>query len=75
MNCDIIVAFSRAGMIPELRWALYANGLPDPVRRLRQAPLNRQSSSPFHGTGELLLLFVLTQFPWENRFTLFPELL
>ncbi|UVK50754.1 hypothetical protein DBIPINDM_003938 [Mesorhizobium sp. AR02] len=38
------------------------------------AAQSHKSSSPFHGTGELLLLFVLTQFPRENRFTLFPEL-
>jgi hypothetical protein len=33
------------------------------------------SSSPFRGNGELLQLFVLTQFRTENRFALFLELL
>ncbi|SFN87799.1 hypothetical protein SAMN03159463_00771 [Mesorhizobium sp. NFR06] len=31
--------------------------------------------SPFHGNGETLYLFVLTQFLMENRVTLFLDLL
>ncbi|RUX34665.1 hypothetical protein EOA23_01045 [Mesorhizobium sp. M2A.F.Ca.ET.042.01.1.1] len=38
-------------------------------------PSSGQSDSPFHGNGEPLYLFVLTQFRTENRFTLFLELL
>jgi hypothetical protein len=38
-------------------------------------PSSGQSGSPFHGNGEPLYLFVLTQFRTENRFTLFLELL
>ncbi|RUW83708.1 hypothetical protein EOA29_12260 [Mesorhizobium sp. M1E.F.Ca.ET.063.01.1.1] len=37
--------------------------------------VERESVSPFHGNGEPLYLFVLTQFRTENRYTLFLELL